>query len=104
MMKTKLKQYAERAVRAWCKTQGIKVQALRHVYPRCFVIGRTAPMCLIVARPWQDAEPQCRGFDKDYPLTTIRKFDESLKAGDWCATAYVATATSGEPVAVRMEE
>ena len=103
-MTTKLKLAAEKAIRKACKAMNIEVQRVRHVYPRCYVIGRTAPMCLIVARPWQDAEPQCREFDRENPLQTVRIFDAALKAGDWCATAYIVTASASETVAVRMEE
>lgn len=102
-MNSVLQRKARAAVRAWAEQQGKTVQSVRHVHPRAYVIGRTAPGDLIVAVPWQDSAPQCRDFDRRNPLSSIYLFDDDLKAGDWCATGYIVTATSGETVAVRFE-
>jgi len=72
----------------------------RHIHPRAFVVGYAAPSCLVVARPWVDSEAQLHDWNRQYPLTTIRLFDQSLKPGDWCTTAYVSTRGSGESVAI----
>jgi hypothetical protein len=102
-MTSKLKKAAADAVRAWCKKSGKPADAVRHVYPRAYVVGRAAPLCLVVTRPWQDAEPQCQEFDRKHPLSVLHTFDPSLDAGMWCATAYVVRAGCSESVAVRFD-
>ena len=102
-MTSKLKKSAADAVRAWCKKQGAPADAVRHVYPRAYVVGYAAPLCLVVARPSQDAEPQCREFDRMYPLAVVRTFDPALDAGMWCAIAYVVRSGCSETVAVRFD-
>ena len=72
-------------------------------YPRAYVVGRAAPLCLVVTRPWQDAEPQCQEFDRKHPLSVLHTFDPALDAGMWCATAYVVRAGCSETVAVRFD-
>ena len=99
-MTTKLRKAAADAVRQWCKKTGKPATSVRHVHPRAYVVGKAAPLCLIVAVPWQDSEPQCQDFDRRNPIRMIWKFDDSLQAGMWCATAYVVTGTCGENVAV----
>jgi hypothetical protein len=92
---------ARQIIGQWLSKHKIKpVGKLRHVHPRCYVIGYAAPGALIVAHPWMDSEQQTQAFDMKNPLTVVRRFDASLKPGDWCATAYVSTATYGEQVAV----
>lgn len=100
MMASNLKKAAAAAVRAWCKKNGRAADSVRHVHPRAYVVGKPAPLCLVVARPWQDSEPQCKDFDKRHPLDVLHRFDPSLDAGMWCSTAYVVTAGCGETVAV----
>ena len=102
-MNTKLKKAAAAAVRDWCKKNGKPAKAIRHVHPRAYVIGRAAPLCLVVTAPWQDSEPQCRDFDKQNPLSILRTFDAKLDAGMWCATAYVISDGCGETVAVQFD-
>ncbi len=102
-MASNLKKAAAAAVRAWCKKNGEPADSVRHVYPRAYVIGRAAPLCLVVTRPWQDAEPQCQAFEKLNPLAVLHSFDPGLDAGMWCATAYVVRAGCGENVAVRFD-
>lgn len=102
-MTSKLKRAAAAAVRAWCKKNGKPAKAVRHVYPRAYVVGRAAPLCLVVTRPWQDAEPQCQEFDRKHPLSVLHTFDQALDAGMWCATAYVVRAGCSETVAVRFD-
>ena len=102
-MTSKLKKAAADAVRAWCKKNLTPALSIRHVFPRCFVLGKTAPMCLVVSCPWQDAEPQCKASDKRYPLTILHTFDPALDAGMWCAVAYVVREGRGESVAVRFD-
>lgn len=104
-MATKQHREARAAVKAWCKKRKIKlVGDVRHVHPRCYVIGRAAPLCLIVAECWADSEPHMRKFDNDNPLSTVHTFDESLKAGDWCVCAYISTAGAGQRVAIALPE
>lgn len=43
-------------------------------------------------------------FDKANPLKTINRFDNMLKAGDWCSVAYVCYDTMGEGVAIHVVE
>lgn len=98
---TALHRLSSAAVVAWCRRQGMKLLcAPRHVHPRTYIIGSVAPGCIIVAAPWFDSEPHLRDWDRDSPLATVRKFDASLKAGDWCITAYVCRSGSQEHVAV----
>ena len=99
-MVSKLKRAAAAAVRDWCARTGAPAKSIRHVHPRAYVIVRAAPGCLIVARPWQDSEPQQKAFERANPIQQIRTFDKSLDAGMWCATAYVVRPGIGEPVAV----
>jgi len=99
-MASKLKKAAEAAVRVWCKKNGGEAQEVRHIHPRAYVIGRAASMCLVVSVPWQDSEPQCQGFDRKHPINVLHRFDESLDAGMWCATAYVVAEGCSEAVAV----
>jgi hypothetical protein len=100
MMASNLKKAAAAAVRAWCKKDGRPADAVLHVHPRAYVVGRAAPLCLVVTHPWQDSEPQCKDFDRRHPLNVLHRFDKSLDAGMWCATAYVVTAGCSETVAV----
>jgi hypothetical protein len=103
-MTSKLKKAAADAVREWCQQQGAPVVgAVRHIHPRAFVLGKAAPRCLIVSRPWQDSEPQRAEFDKAHPLNVLHTFDASLTAGMWCATAYVLRDGVQETVAVRFD-
>lgn len=76
------------------------IRKLSHISPTCYVIGFAAPGCLIIARPWMDAEPQVRDFQKSNPLDIVRNFDRSLKPGDWCIAAYVSTDGCGESYAI----
>ncbi len=100
-MTTKLEKESLLAVQDWCKKQKMELVAKpRHVHPRSYVVGLAAPLCLIVTRCWADSEPQAKAWNKNYPLQIVHNFDKSLKAGDWCITAYVSTQTSGEPVAI----
>lgn len=99
-MDKNLNEKTVKAVKKWCRAQKLKVIGeLRHVHPRAYVVGYAGPRCLVVAAPWTDSEPQCREFDKDNPLTTVHTFDDTLKPGDWCATAYVCHGGDGETVA-----
>lgn len=98
---TKQEIEARQLIGTWLEKNKIKlISKMRHVHPRAYVVGYAAARCLIVAVPWLDSEPQCADEDKKHPLTTIHTFDEKLKPGDWCATAYVCTSGVQEPVAV----
>lgn len=106
-MGSNLKKAAIAAIREWCTANGYpakEIKDIRHVHPRALVIGHAAPRCIIVSRPWQDSEPQCKEFDKANPLDIIRTFDHRLDSGMWCATAYVVNELGGETVAVIIEE
>lgn len=94
-----------RAIRKWCAERDMKLTTKpRHVHPRAYVLGYAAPQCLVIASPWMDSEPHLREFDKRNPLTTVNCFDPSLRAGDWCMTAYVRREGVGEQVAIPIEE
>jgi len=100
-MTTKLEKESVLAVQEWCKKQKMKLTSKpRHIHPRSYVVGYAASSCLIVARCWADSEPQTKVWNKKYPLEIIRNFDHSLKAGDWCITAYVSTFHCGESIAI----
>lgn len=89
-MATKQEREAVAAVKAWCekqKTLGLP-DKVRHVHTRSYVIGYAAPKALVVANCWAESEPQCQEWDKKYPLNVLHDFDESLKPGDWCISAY----------------
>jgi hypothetical protein len=96
---------AKTAVLAWCAKyrKEWRVCSVSHVYPVAFVIGYAAPLCLVVSRPWTEAEPHMAEFCRDNPLDTVREFDSSLRAGDWCAVAYVSTESRGTLVAVPLQ-
>jgi len=102
-MESKLKKAASNAIRKWCASNGKPAKEVRHVHPRAFVIGKAAPYCLIVSIPWQDSEPQCAEFDKEYPLNVLHTFDKALSAGMWCATAYVVRDGVQETIAVQFD-
>ena len=102
-MASKLKKAAADAVRAWCKKNGGAATVVRHIHPRAFVIGKAAPRCLIVSRPWQDSEKNLQEFDRAHPLVVLHTFDASLDAGLWCATDYVVRGGVQETVAVRFD-
>ena len=98
---TKQEFEARQLIGNWLAKNKVKlISKLRHVHPRCYVIGYAAPMCLIVAKSWKDSEPQCAEFDKENPIETLHTFDKTLKAGDWCAVAYYCTTGKQEHVAV----
>ncbi len=100
-MATKLNERAANAIKKWCQAKKLKlIRPPNHIHPRAYVIGKAAPGCLVVAAPWVDSEPQCQEFDKANPLTTIHRFDASLKAGDWCTTAYVCHGGTQETIAI----
>jgi hypothetical protein len=103
-MTTKLQREAVAAVKAWCKKNREGVCAVRRVFPRSYVVGHAAPLCLIVAECWADSDPQVLEFNRKHPLATIYAFDPSLKAGDWCITAYISTPGMGERIAIRIPE
>lgn len=99
-MGSKLMNAATKAIRDWCRESGEPAEQIRHVHPRAYVVGRAAPLCLIVAEPWVDSEPQCQKFNRENPLATVRRFDASLDAGMWCTTGYVVRNGCGDTVAV----
>jgi hypothetical protein len=101
------KQYLEavKAVEAWCKKRKINlIRKPRHVHPRAHVVGHTAPGCLIISKCWVDSEPHTQEWDKKYPCASVNLFDDSLKAGDWCITAYISTFSYGQTVAIPIPE
>lgn len=104
MAKTKLEKATVKAIRDWCIANNDKpISRLRHVYPRCYVLGRAAESCLIVACPPIDAEPQIKKARKvltEDGSTSIHLFDKTLKAGDWCSVAYVCFSPRQERVAI----
>jgi len=98
---TKTERRARQRVKAWCESSGIELSGkIRHVFPLAYVVGRAAPKCLIVARPWFHSEPQVEVFNRENPLQTVHDFDDTLTAGDWCTTAYVTTTSWSGTVAV----
>lgn len=101
---TKLEMLTKKAVIEFAKKAGRDVTGVRHIYPRAYVLGRAAPMCLLVACPPQDAEPHMKELKKMREFdgsTTLMTFDDSLKAGDWCSVAYVSSPGIGESIAVK---
>ncbi len=102
-MTTKLHKETVAAIEKWCAKKKWKlISKPRHVHPRSYVVGYAASKCLIVARCWADSEPQTMEWNKQHPLEIVHEFDETLKAGDWCATAYVSTTGFGQPVAIHI--
>ena len=95
---------ARQLIGKWLAKNKIKlVRKMRHVHPRCYVVGHAAPLCLIVASPWMDSEPQCKAFNAPNPLNMVHTFDKNLKAGDWCAVAYISVSGRSEHVAAKWE-
>lgn len=102
-MATKLKQEAAKSVKRWCDARNIKLtKPVRHIHPMSYVVGYSAPKCLIVAVPWIESEPQIKDFDRENPLKTINRFDASLLPGDWCITAYICTDYRNETIAIEI--
>lgn len=98
---TKYEFEARQLIGTWLAKQKITpIRTMRHVHPRCYVVGKAAESCLIVARPWKDSEEHMKVRTKKFPLDVIHTFDADLDAGDWCATAYVCHAGVQETVAV----
>ena len=96
---TKLEILTKKAIKKWCKDNDIEVNCVRHIYPRAYIIAKTAPSCIVVATPWQDSENHIR--DKKYSsFNTIRTFDDSLNVGDWCGVAYVCRIGIQDNVAI----
>jgi hypothetical protein len=101
MQMTKQEFEARQLIGNWLAKNKIKlISKLRHVHPRCYVIGHAGPLCLVIAQSWKDSEPQLAEFDRANPLKHVYKFDQTLKAGDWCAVAYYRGPGIGEHVAV----
>lgn len=92
------------ALKAWAERHWRKqIIGVRHVFPRAYVLARPAPRHIVVVRPWVDAEPHLREFDKLHcgaQSISGDCFDDALRAGDWCCCGYVSTATSGLIVAI----
>ena len=100
-MATKQQRDACAAVQAWCAKKKIKlVGKPRHVHARSYVIGHAAPLCLVVSQCWTESEPHLQDFDRKHPLNIVHKFDDSLRPGDWCITAYISTSSACEDIAI----
>ena len=100
------KQIKEKII-SWCKKNEIKereIKKILHIHLHCYVVGFAAPMCLVVASPWIENAKHLKRFDKENPLNTINKFDDSLKPGGWCITAFICTQYRSFPVAISHEE
>lgn len=81
-----------------------KVTGVRHIYPRCHVVGKAGSSCLIAWAPWQDAEQHLHTERMLHPLLNVYLFDPSIGDGDSIAVGYVTTELGGERVAVKMED
>lgn len=104
---TKLEKATVKAVRDFYMKMNprTKIDKIRHIHPRCYVVAKPASMCLVVAYPAVDCEPHIKKLARQSGLSqTVHIFDDSLTVGDWCSVAYVASIKSGEPVAVRCVE
>lgn len=98
---SRLNRRTAKAVKAWCWKRKTKISGKpRHIHPRAYVVGYISPCCLVVATPWVDSEPQCQERDKTSSLTLVRMFDDTLRPGDWCSTAYVVHSGGQETVAI----
>jgi hypothetical protein len=97
---TKAQREARKAVKAWCAKRKMRLlSAPRHVYPVAYVVSVDEFSC-IVSQPWIDAEPQVREHMRKFPRTIIQTFDQSLRAGDWCITAYVCELGNQHVIAI----
>ena len=102
-MTTKLHKETVAAIEKWCAKKKWKLlKKPNHVTPQAYVVGYAASQCLIVAKCWANSEPQTMEWDKKYPLKVINEFDETLKAGDWCATAYICTQGWQQTIAIQL--
>jgi len=96
------KQIKEKII-ALCDKNGIPkkdIKQILHIHLHCYVIGYAAPNCIIVATPWIESQDHLKEFDRKNPLNTINEFDKTLKPGDWCVTAYIATEAFGQHIAI----
>lgn len=80
------------------KIKGAK--RVRHIFPRAYCVVKIAPKCAVFSLPWPDAEKHLRETTRcgDNNVMVYVGVDD-IKAGDWCALAYVITETSGQFVA-----
>ena len=105
MSKSNLEKRAEAALRYYVKNVlKEKVESVRHVHPRCHVLGYAAPRCLIVHAPWQDSEAHLQDWDRQYPLKPVHTFEEGIEPGDCVAVGYVVVRGCQENIAVKMED
>lgn len=79
-----------------------KVNGVRHIYTRAYVLAKLAPQCIVVAYPWQDSEPHLRSPELDRGFTSVNDFDPTLETGHWCALGYITTPHSGSHAAVAL--
>lgn len=84
-----------RAIKAAAKKQVKNCQSACHIFPRAFCVAKTAPSCAVFAIPWQDAEEPIRKPEYS-SYETVYQNVKGVKAGDWCALAYVVTPSSSE--------
>jgi hypothetical protein len=101
---TKLERETIRAIKAWCGINGDPAPGkVGHVYPRAYVLGRSASLCLLVSIPPVDTAPQIQQarvvMDAD-GSTVIHVFDDTLRAGDWCSVAYALQSGGGGLIAI----
>ncbi len=92
MSETKSNVYSRGALSA-LKRLGMRVKgavSVHHLYPRAYCVCKPAPLCAVVLHCPDDSEVQ---IPDDYADDIIREGAEKVKKGDWCATAYVSTAT-----------
>lgn len=101
-MTTKLEKRCIDAIVEWChKHNRPSLTRPRHVYPRCYVIGRWGDNQVLVALPWQDSEPQVMDFSRTHNVKMVDSFDKSLRVGDWCTVAYVVSVGRSDNVAIK---
>lgn len=102
---TNLEKLTIKAIAEWCKSRNLKpVGKMRHIFPRAYVLGRSASRCILIATPPADAEPQVNRVNEIMHAdgsTAVNLFDDSLRAGDWCSVAYVCFSGGQQRVAVK---
>lgn len=105
---TRAQSHTKVAITQWVeRTLKRKVTGVRHIHPVAYVVAKMAPMCLLVAVPWETAESQVRSHTRLYPYETLRLFHEDLATGSFCQIAYVCSNKNGswsqEHVAIPLE-
>jgi hypothetical protein len=103
---TILERKARSAILSFCKSKGHKVQRVRHIHPRAYVLARFAPSAIVIGFPWQDSEPHPRELERAMGTNSriSNMFEAGIRPGDWVSIGYVVGQHGTWTVAVKAVE